>query len=473
MAIPMKQQLINIEQLRFPTGVAAAETIKALHGEGEGGAAAGAEKAKLLGWSAAFGAVVAFFRDAKAPWMFFNIPEKIPLFPSWTIAGRPLADYTMSMEGSVIMVGAGAIMGFRAAWSLLLGAVINYLILAPWVYEQGIIPAKLGYKNIVGWSVWFGSSILLTSGLLSFALQWKTVVRAMKSVTNAFQKEGGATDEVPLNEVPMSWFFWGVLICAPLVVYCEWAIFGIKIWMGLVSVFLSFFIALVASRVTGETDTTPSGALGKITQITYGILDPGNVTTNLMTANVTGGVGLHAADLLTDLKSGYLLKADPRQQFWAQFFGVLAGSFFVVPAFHLLVPDASVLGSDQWPAPAAQTWKGVAELLAKGIETLHPTARAAILVGAILGIVLVLLEQKLPKVRRFIPSASALGLGFTIPGYNTVAMFLGCLIALALEKANPKLAERVTVPVSSGFIAGESLMGVVIAALVVLGFLAG
>ncbi|MEY4615732.1 MAG: hypothetical protein RJB66_692 [Pseudomonadota bacterium] len=471
MAIPMKQQLINIEQLRFPSGVAAAETLKALHATGEEGANSGSEKAKLLTWSGAIGAIVAFFRDAKASWMPFNLPEKIAIFPSLTIAGRPLMDFTISMEGSVIMLGAGAIMGFRAAWSMLLGAVVNYLFVAPWLFEHGIIGPKLGYKNIVGWSVWFGSALLLTSGLLSFALQWKTVLRAMKSVGNAFNKEGGAVDPEMAKEVPMSWFFWGMVVVAPMVVFLEWHYFGIKIWMGLLSVVLSFFIALVACRATGETDTTPTGALGKITQITFGVLDPGNVTTNLMTANATGGVALHSADLLTDLKSGYLLKADPRQQFWAQFFGVVAGSFFVVPAYHLLIPDASVLGSDQWPAPAAQTWKGVAELLAKGIETLHPTARLAILVGALVGVGIVLLEHYFPKAKKWIPSAAAFGLGFTSPGYNTIAMFIGAVLTLFLEKNRPELAERGVIPVSSGFIAGESLMGVVIAALVVAGLM--
>lgn len=472
MAIPMKQQLINIEQLRFPSGMAAAETLKALHATGEDGASTGSEKAKLLGWSGAIGAVVAFFRDAKASWMPFNLPEKMAIFPSLTIAGRPLTDFTISMEGSVIMLGAGAIMGFRAAWSMLLGTILNYLIVAPWLYQQGIIGPNLGYKNIVAWSVWFGSALLLTSGLMSFALQWKTVLRAMKSVGKAFGQEPTAVDDEMAREVPMSWFFWGMLIVAPMVVYLEWYFFGIKIWMGILSVLLSFFIALVACRTTGETDTTPTGALGKITQITYGMLDPGNVTTNLMTANATGGVALHSADLLTDLKSGYLLKADPRQQFWAQFFGVLAGSFFVVPAYHLLIPDASVLGSDQWPAPAAQTWKGVAEMLAKGIETLHPSARVAIVVGALLGVVMVLVEYYFPKAKKWIPSAAALGLGFTSPGYNTIAMFVGAVIALILEKKKPELAERGIIPVSSGFIAGESLMGVVIAALVVAGLMA-
>lgn len=461
MAIPMKQQMINIEQLRFPTGVAAAETLKALHGGSEG-----AGKARLLGWGGAAGAAVAFLRDAKASWMTWNLPEKFSI-PFATLKGRPLADYTLSFEGSLIMLGAGAIMGFRAAWSMLLGAVINFGVLAPLLYERGIIDSRLGYKHIVAWSVWFGSAMILTSGLLAFAFQWRTVVRAVKSVGAAFG--AGAAEES--TEVPMLWFFGGLLLLTPAVVFLEWFLFGIKVWMGLLSVGLGFFIAIVACRATGETDTTPTGALGKITQITFGALAPANITTNLMTANVTGGMGLHAADLLTDLKSGYLLKADPRQQFWAQFFGVLAGSLFVVPAYRLLIPTADLLGTDKWPAPGAQTWKGVAELLAKGFNTLHPTAQYALLVGAVLGIALVLIEKAFPKWRKFIPSPTGLGLAFTTPAFNTISMFAGALIALTVERRNSEAADRLVVPVSSGFIAGESLVGVLIAALVVAGIL--
>ncbi len=463
MAIPMKQQMINVEQLRFPTGVAAAETLRALHGDG----AQGGEKARWLGLGAAAGALVALVRDAA--WLPWRLAEKFPLpfLSSATLHGRPLADYTLSCESSLIMVGAGAIMGWRAAWSLLLGAAVCYAGLAPWLYGAGIIDPRLGYKHIVAWSVWLGSAMLLTSGLLSFAFQWRTVVRAVRSVGAAFG--GAAADGADPAEVPITWFFAGVALVGPVVVWLEWFLFGIAWWMGALSVVLGFFIAIVAARVTGETDTTPTGALGKITQVTYGVLDPGNATTNLMTANVTGGIGLHAADLLTDLKSGYLLKADPRQQFWAQFFGVAAGSLFVVPAYRLLIPTADVLGTDRWPAPGAQTWKGVAEMLSKGFATLHPTAQVALFVGGALGILLVLAERWWPKARPFIPSAAALGLGFTTPAPNTIAMFAGAAVALLLEKRRAALAERTVVPVSSGFIAGESLVGVALAALVVFG----
>jgi uncharacterized oligopeptide transporter (OPT) family protein len=149
----------------------------------------------------------------------------------------------------------------------------------------------------------------------------------------------------------------------------------------------------------------------------------------------------------------------------------MAGSVFVVPAYRLLIPTAAELGTDKWPAPGAQTWKGVAELLVKGFSTLHPSAQLALAVGGVLGILLVLLEKAFPTARPYIPSATGLGLAFTAPAYNSISMFIGALIALVLEARNKRLADESIVPVSSGFIAGESLVGILIAILVVAGVL--
>lgn len=464
MAIPMKQQMINIEQLRFPSGIAAAETLKALHAEGEGGA----KQARMLGWTALFGAAMIFFIEAKAKWIPANLPSKLTL-GAFHLRGRPLTDYTLYFETSPLMVAAGAIMGFRAAWSMLAGALVCFALLAPKMYALGVVPDALGYKAIVGWSVWFGSAMILTSGLLAFAFQFRTVGRAMASVFKAFR--GGPAEST--EEVPMSWFFIGLALLTPVVVFLQWYLFDIAWWMGIIAVAMSFFIAIVACRATGETDTTPTGALGKMTQITFGVLDPGNAITNLMAANVTGGVGLHSADLLTDLKSGYLLKADPRQQFWAQFFGVVAGSLFVVPAFRILVPTAADIGTEKWPAPGAQTWKSVAIMMADGFDALHPSAQVGLVTGAVLGIVLVLLERYVPKLKPYLPSPTGFGLGFTTPAYNSMNMFAGALIALILERSKPDFAAKSLVPAASGVVAGCSLMGVLIAALSIAGLLEG
>lgn len=465
-AIPMKRQMINVEQLRFPSGIAAAETLKSLYSEGKGAAL----RARSLGLAGLFGGVFTWIRDTGKP---FAIPAMLP-FPG-SILGKPLASWTVNFEMSTIMIAAGAIMGWRMAWSLLLGAAINFTVLAPWMVSLGAIDAeKLGYRAIVGWSTWAGASIMVTSGLLSFAFQWKVIGRAFSALFKVFtgKKKHSKNDElIERIEVPVSWFLTGTLLSALGCIAVLYYAFGTSITMGIIAVLMTFFLSLVACRATGESDITPIGAMGKITQLFFGILAPSNLVTNLMTASVTAGAAGSSADLLTDLKSGYLLGANPRKQFIAQFIGIFAGTLVVVPAFYLLVPNASVLGGDQWPAPAAQVWAAVAKLLSAGFESLHPTARMGLLVGGLVGIIIPLLEKLFPKATKFIPSAMGLGLAMVIPFFNSLSMFIGAVIALVLEKKKPKVAETYIVPVSSGLIAGESLFGIIVALLTASGWI--
>jgi uncharacterized oligopeptide transporter (OPT) family protein len=152
--------------------------------------------------------------------------------------------------------------------------------------------------------------------------------------------------------------------------------------------------------------------MGKITQLMYGVVAPSNITTNLMTASITSGAASHAADLLTDLKSGYLLGGNPRKQTISQLFGVIAGTIVSVPAYLFVVQrDPTRLGSEALPAPSAKVWAGVAELLANGIQALPAGALQAIAVGAGLGIALTLLEEFGPKAwRPWLPSTTGLGI---------------------------------------------------------------
>ena len=94
------------------------------------------------------------------------------------------------------------------------------------------------------------------------------------------------------------------------------------------------------------------------------------------------------------------------------------------------------------------------------------------LVGALLGVGLTLLEKVVrPKARRWIPSPVGFGMAFTFQGYTAMAFFLGGVMAWAYEKRRPQAAEVYTIPVASGFIAGETLMGVAITFLQVRGLL--
>jgi uncharacterized oligopeptide transporter (OPT) family protein len=100
-------------------------------------------------------------------------------------------------------------------------------------------------------------------------------------------------------------------------------------------------------------------------------------------------------------------------------------------------------------------------MLAEGIHKLPVSARWAMLAGGILGILLTLAEEFVPKKHRhWIPSATGLGIAGVVPAFNSISMFLGALIAWVLAKKSPATDEKYTITVSSGLIAGETLMGV-------------
>ncbi len=269
-----------------------------------------------------------------------------------------------------------------------------------------------------------------------------------------------AANEYERIEAPMSWFAVGQIVSLVALAWLGHVSFGMPVWETVIAVALSFWLALVACRVTGETDTTPVGAMGKVTQLIFGALHPGNVNVNLMSANITAGAATSSADLLTDLKSGYLLGANPRQQFIAQFSGIFVGTIVSVLTFAILVPDAQVLGTDQFPAPAAQTWSAVAIALGQGLSSLEPVKLWLIFAGAVVGVVLTLAPVLLPKYQEYLPSASAFGLAWVFNWYYGLLFFLGALIALVVERRKPELAKEFTLPVASGVVAGGSLMGV-------------
>jgi uncharacterized oligopeptide transporter (OPT) family protein len=457
MAIPMKRQMINVEQLRFPSGIAAAETLRALHSVGD----KGMRSARALGWAGLIAAAGKLWADGLvlvsarlAPWMigtWIGALNHRVFGPAWM--GR-----TVMLSWEPMFIAAGAITGLHVCWSMLLGSVTAWMIFAPLLQHQGVIEGT-GYAAIVQWTLWGGVACMVSSSLLSFAMQWRTALRAFTDLGAMFGGRG-ANDPVAAIEAPASWFVAGQIVGFAGLAWLGHRTLGMPYWETAVAVVLSFALALVACRVTGETDTTPVGAMGKITQLTFGALRPGNTSVNLMSANVTAAAASSSADLLTDLKSGYLLGAHPRKQFLAQLAGIFVGTVVTVLSFRLLVPDASVLGTDQFPAPAAQTWRAVALALSEGIYSLGPVKTWCIVGGAAVGIVLTVLPRILPRHRHLVPSPSGVGLAWTFHWYYGLLFFLGGLLGWWVAKKYPERAEELTFPVASGWIAGESLMGV-------------
>ena len=463
MAIPMKRQMINIEQLRFPSGIAAAETLRALHAKSSRGLRA----AKALGLAGLIAAIDKVWAEGlstiSASLERFSSGAQLTGLQKWLLGSHYEAwsGRTVVFSWDFIFLAAGAITGMRVCATMFVSGTLCWAVVVPVLQTKGVIDVA-GFAAIVQWTLWFGASCMVAAGLLSFALRWHTALSAFVDLGKMLSFSPAAATEAGRIEAPMSWFAVGQIVSFIALAWLGHTSFGMPIWQSAIAVALSFWLALVACRVTGETDTTPVGAMGKVTQLIFGALSPGNVNVNLMSANITAGAATSAADLLTDLKSGYLLGAHPRQQFLAQFCGIFVGTVVTVLTFAVLVPNAQVLGTDQFPAPAAQTWSAVAIALGQGLSSLESVKLWLIFAGSVVGAVLTLAPVLLPKYQEYLPSAAAFGLAWVFHWYYGLLFFLGALVALLVERRKPKLAEEFTLPVASGVVAGGSLMGVVL-----------
>jgi uncharacterized oligopeptide transporter (OPT) family protein len=464
LAIPMKRNMINQEKLRFPSGIAAAVTLQSLYSQGKEAAA----KAKSLFIAALVAAVPPLIMDIPLRRGHGLVPDTTPLFDWLPVPGRnpktgtafSASDWNFVLDNKLVMIAAGALTGPRICFSMVAGGLALMYWVGPAALLAGAAHAPGRAWREIG--IWIGAPMMISAGLLVFFTQWRTIARAVGGIGRQ-NKTAYATAEVPGR-----WFLIlgafataGVLVIGHTQFFIPWH-------LGLLAVLLTFFLSLVACRTTGESDITPIGAMGKVTQLAYGVLIPQNATANLMTASITANAAASSADLLTDLKSGYLLGAHPRRQFLAQLSGVLTGTVATVIGFHLLVPDATALtgvggSAPAFAAPGAQTWLAVAQLFQEGIDKMHPMARHGMLWGLLVGAALAGLEILLPRYRRFIPSPIGLGLGFILPFFNPFSMLLGAVAAWLWARQNQRHAERYVVPVSSGIIAGESITSVAIA----------
>jgi uncharacterized oligopeptide transporter (OPT) family protein len=459
-AVPLRRQVVEIDKLRFPTGTATAETVLAMHGDGEGGSGEAMKKAKVLIWSgvgAGLYTLASFFIPQ------FEMPPFQEWFPETVLVTWAAWGFKLYLGPSLF--GAGFLIGPRVACSLLLGAVLAWGVLGPLAQSNGWAPGEImSYGDGPrGWLLWPGVALMVAEALTALGLSWKTFVRAFKMPKNL--GDGGATVDDG-KSIPNSWWMGGLAVGTTLTCVLAYVIFEIPVWMTLIAVALSSVLSVVAVRSTGETDINPIGGMGKVTQLVFGGLAPGAMGTNLMCAAITGAGASQAGDMMQDLKTGHLLGASPRKQFLAQLVGIAAGVVFVIPVYTLF-STAYEIGGEKLPAPAAHAWRAMAELLAQGLDALPAMAGPAVLGGLLLGMLLPFL-RKVDKIKTYVPSGLAMGIAFIVPAYYSLVMFLGLLVWFLWKKINPGSVNKYDFVLASGLVAGEGLMGIVNAALTIL-----
>ena len=471
-AFPLKRRFINDEQYPFPEGRACGIVLDALHNSD---AREGIYKAGILAGAGGLSALIELLRSQRVVELirmpFLKVPgywdSLLYRFATPSIRDIPLQDLTIRLDSSIVMVAAGGLMGVRTGVSLLVGAVLNYCVLAPWAMQQGLIEGT-GFRAILKWGMWGGVSMMTTAALFSFFARPQVLAQAFRGM---FGRKTGtqAADPLAHVELPLRVSVIGIPLIGAFVVWMAWRFFGVDLWLGALAIPLVFIFVTVGATSAGLTSITPTSALGYLTQTTFSVLAPGKTTTNVMTAAITAEVASNTSNLLMDIKPGYMLGGKPRHQAMGHVLGIFAGAFVAIPIFYMMIQwDPANLTSDKLPMPGAQAWRAVAEVLTRGLSFLDPTARLAVFIGGAAGILFEVLK-KVTK-NRFPLTAVGVGLAFVISFSTSLSMALGSILFWALGRIYGKRegtrGRRLWVEnqetLCAGAIAGGALIGILV-----------
>jgi uncharacterized oligopeptide transporter (OPT) family protein len=499
-AFPMKRRFINEEQLPFPEGRACGVVLDALY---TGAEKAGMFKARLLAVTAVLtGTYQLLISDGwmkllqfkilrmdqwtsmKEPWTFHERLDSYYYAASTyipRILGTDIRQLGLRLTLDAAMLGVGGLMGLAVATSCLLGAFINFVVLAPIMIQAGDIVQRVSPSGAVvpisraeivnQWSLWWGVTMMVVGSLTSLLARPQLIISAFRNV-----RGGGAkgADPVAHIEFPLWISAVGIPVMSVAAAYVSHAFFGVPWLLAFISLPLIFVLTIICTNSMALTSWTPTGSLAKITQFTMGAIDRTNPASNLIPAGITSEVASNAANLLSDIKPGYMLGGKPRQQAVGHVIGIFAGAIACVPLFFLLFlpPDANgvrspaTIVSEQFAMPAALQWKGVAELITKGLSSLPHSAVISMIVAAFAAVAIEV--AKIATKGRFPLSAVAIGLGTVLPPEATFAMFVGAFGFWILGRPHRKKegtrghemwVEGVE-PICAGLIAGSALMGI-------------
>jgi uncharacterized oligopeptide transporter (OPT) family protein len=243
----------------------------------------------------------------------------------------------------------------------------------------------------------------------------------------------------------------------------QWAFFGLPVWMTAIAILLAVPLMLVGLRALGETNWGPIGALSNVSQGLFAAIAPGNINANILGNGSTGTIAVTSEGLMQDYKAAHLIGSTPRSMTIAQLIGAPIGAAALAFTYPALVKTYGIVGEHaKLAAPGSRRSAALAELLSAGIDKLPQSALWAMLIALLAGALFAIMEEN-PKLKRWAPSPTGLGLGVLLPFAAVTTIFLGGLIALGWRRARPEQAKAYQVPLASGFIAGEAIVAVAVA----------
>ncbi|WP_455284261.1 OPT family oligopeptide transporter [Cupriavidus necator] len=513
-SIPLRHAMVVQSELPYPEGVAAAEILRV--GSAAQGEAVSGQKRQATGLAdlAAGGLVAGLFSLAAGGLRVLAEGANL-----WLSAGASVV--RLSMGFSLALVGAGYLVGIVGGLAMLLGLVLTWGVAVPWL--TAITPRPDGTTlSAFGTMVWSQQARFIGAGTIGIAAIW-TLLSLAGPMLDGIRASFGALQAGPAGnggqprtqrDMPAKWIglvtlgLLGVLVAvfayflapAPLGGGARWRLVAYAVVFAFV---FGFLVAAACGYMAGlvGSSASPISGIGIIAVILVSllILLAGNadgllatpegtkfaIALAIFTTSAVVAVATIANDNLQDLKTGWLVGATPWRQQVALLIGCAVGAAVIPPVLELLynaygfagaLPRAGMDPNQALAAPQATLMTAIAT----GIFT-HQLNWNMILTGIALGMVLIGIDEML---RRRGGGARlpvlAVGIGIYLPPTISSALVVGALLSWLLLRAERRRAtargddvklalqhaERRGTLLASGLIVGESLVGVMLAAVI-------
>jgi len=466
--IPLRKYLVQKEhgKLAFPEGTACAEIIVA--GD-EGGKKA---KTVFLG-------------------IFVGIVYKLLFYTSRLWSEAPSYDFkkllkggTIGIDATPILLGVGYIIGPRISALMLSGAVLGYLGIGPllaFLGDQvpGVIfapsidialsdmnPAQL--RNF--YIKYLGVGAVAFGGFISLARSLPVIFHSFSAgAKELFGKKVNDSDKPRTDrDLPMS----TVLIGVFLIIIAIWAMPGTDLhFLGaMLAVIFGFFFVVVAARIVGIVGSSSSPVSGMtiatllvtcLILLAFGVSGVKGMVTAMSVGTVVCIAVCMSGDIAQDLKTGYLLGATPKKQQLTEFIGLLFPALAMGFTVYLLSDAFGFVQTEATPNPLLAPQANVMATVVQGVMNAN-IPWAPILVGGMIALAVELLGiQSLP-----------FAIGLYLPLSLSTPLMAGGILAYFIKKSAKKKAVsnsryQIGILFGSGLVAGDALIGVGTAGLIV------
>lgn len=517
--IPLRRTMVVNSDLPYPEGLAAAEILKVGSGSKEsnkGNSQSSGMKDILNGGFIA--AIVSLLSNG------FRVLSAESNY--WLHFGKVITQIPLGFSSALL--GAGYLIGITSGMAILAGTVLSWYVFVPYLTAT-MIPADGQSMAAFASSIWAHKVRFIGAGTIGIAAIWtlitlaKPIIEGMKMSVSAMGRSASEknlhrtdTDMTPksiaivftLIVIGLLGTFYSFVAEANLSVGLTWTYVIVG---ALVAMAMGFFVAAACAYMAGLIGTSASpisgiGILGIIVSSLVVLIIGSSaglftsaIGTKFATAlaifitSVIVSIAAISNDNMQDLKTGYLVGATPWKQQVALLIGSVAGAFAIAPVLNLLyqaygfpgaMPRAGMDVSQALSAPQATLMTTIAQ----GIFS-HDLEWGYIIFGIFVGVVVIIIDMLLKKkTTSFALPPLAIGMGIYLPPTLEVPIVIGAVIGYFVQRFLRKRAElrssdkidedveccnRHGVLFASGLIVGESLMGVIIALIIVLSVTSG